>query len=350
MTRHYLDHNATTDMRPEVIARMAEVMGQVGNASALHSYGRAAKALVEAAREQVAALVGAPRPQDVIFTASGTEANNMAAWARPDLVYRPSAVEHAAVLQARPGAQVLPVDPQGLVQPAEDLSSALVACQMANNETGILQDLRVFAGKVGYLHVDAVQAAGKIAIDMPSLQADSLALSAHKFGGPQGVGALIIRPGLDMPAMIQGGGQERRRRAGTENVAGLVGFGLAAELALRDLEATAKHTQNLRDRFEASLPAGVLVVGQGQARLPNTTCLLLPGKSAAMSLMKADLAGLAISSGSACSSGKVAASHVLAAMGFAPDLAETALRISFGRSSTQADLEAATALLAKLAS
>ncbi len=349
MTRHYLDHNATTDIRPEVIARMAEVMGRLGNASALHSYGRAAKALVEAAREQVAALVGAPRAQDVIFTASGTEANNMAAWARPDLTYRPSAVEHVAALQARGDAQPLAVDSRGGVQVSEDLSSALVACQLANNETGIVQDLSLLAGKTGYLHVDAVQAAGKIAVDMPALAADSLALSAHKFGGPQGVGALVIRPGLDMPALIHGGGQERRRRAGTENVAGIVGFGLAAELALRDLEATAAHTRKLRDALEASLPDGVQVVGREQPRLPNTACLLLPGKNASLSLMKADLAGVALSSGSACSSGKVAASHVLAAMGIAPDLAETALRISFGRSSSQADLEAAQALLAKLA-
>lgn len=343
---HYLDHNATTHIRRQVIERMAEVMGQVGNASALHRYGRQAKALVEAAREQVGALVGAPRPQDVIFTASGSEANNMAAHAAPELCYRPSAVEHAAALQARADAQPLPVDASGQIAVAGmELKQALVACQLANNETGILQDLSGLAEQVGYLHVDAVQAAGKIAVDMPSLGADSLALSAHKFGGPQGVGALVIRPGLDMPAFILGGGQERRRRAGTENVAGIVGFGLAAELALRDLEAYAKHTETLREAFEAGLPETVEVVGRDQARLPNTSCVLVPGKSASILLMKADLAGLALSSGSACSSGKVTQSHVLSAMGIAPEMAATALRISFGRRSTTADVEAALAFL-----
>lgn len=343
---HYLDHNATTHIRPEVIARMSDVMEQVGNASALHSYGRRAKALVEAAREQVAALVGAPRPQDVIFTGSGSEANNMAAFAAPGFAYRPSAVEHAAALQARADALPLPVDARGQLSiNDEDLSQAIVACQLANNETGILQDLSGLAATVGYLHVDAVQAAGKIPVDMPSLAADSLALSAHKFGGPQGVGALVIRPGLDMPAMIHGGGQERRRRAGTENVAGIVGFGLAAELALRDLDSYARHTQDLRDRFEAGLPQGIEIVGRDQARLPNTSCILVAGKSASILLMKADLAGLAISSGSACSSGKVTQSHVLAALGIAPERAGTALRISFGRNSTHEDVEAALSFL-----
>ncbi len=343
---HYLDHNATTNIRSEVIARMAEVMGQVGNASALHGYGRKAKALVEAAREQVAALVAAPRPQDVIFTASGSEANNMAAHAAPQLAYRPSAVEHAAALQARAEAPPLPVDADGQLDVGGlDLTQALVACQLANNETGILQDPSRLAGQVGYLHVDAVQAAGKIAINMPRLGADSLALSAHKFGGPQGVGSLVIRPGLDMPALIQGGGQERRRRAGTENVAGIVGFGLAAELALRDLETYAQHVRGLRDAFEAGLPDAVQVVGGDQARLPNTSCILVPGKSASILLMKADLAGLAISSGSACSSGKVTQSHVLSAMGIAPKLASTALRVSFGRTSRSEDVTAALAFL-----
>lgn len=339
---HYLDHNATTPMRPEVIQAMAEAMGQVGNPSSAHGFGRKAKAMVEKAREQVAALVGAQRPQDVIFTGSGTEANNMALRAYPDMRCAVSAVEHDAILQARSDRSILSVDTSGQLSSASD--AELVAVQLANNETGIVIDLP----EAPHLHVDAVQAAGKIPVAFDDLSCQTLALSAHKIGGPQGMGALVIKPGLDMPAMIAGGGQERRRRAGTENVAGIVGFGLAAELAVQQLHTYAPRTKALRDRFEAQLPDWVQIVGAKAKRLPNTSCLLFPGKRAETLMMKFDLGKVAVSSGSACSSGKIGASHVLTAMGIAPDLASSAIRFSFGWNSTDQDVDAALAVIQKL--
>ena len=338
---HYLDHNATTPIKPQVIEAMAQAMAEVGNPSSVHGFGRKAKAAVECARAQVAALVGATRAQDVIFTGSGTEANNMALRAFPHLSCAVSAIEHDAVLKARDDAVILPVSPYG----APEASSAdLQAVQLANNETGLILDLP----QADHLHVDAVQAAGKIEVRFEDLGCKTLAVSAHKLGGPQGLGALVIEPGLDLPALIKGGGQERRRRAGTENVAGIVGFGLAAELALTHLERTQETTAKLRDDFEARLPDWVQVVGQGQKRLPNTSCVLFPGKRAETLMMKFDLGKVAVSSGSACSSGKVGASHVLTAMGISPDLAGSAVRFSFGWNSTQADVEAALAVIAKL--
>ena len=323
---------------------MAEAMAQVGNPSSTHGFGRKAKALVERAREQVAALVGAQRPQDVIFTGSGTEANNMALRAFPNLSCAVSSVEHDAVLQARTDCAILDVNAAG--QLCASSAADLLAVQFANNETGIILDLP----SAKHLHVDAVQAAGKIAVDFDALGCQTLALSAHKLGGPQGMGALVIKPDLDMPAMITGGGQERRRRAGTENVAGIVGFGLAADLALKSLTQIQAKTKALRDRFEAGLPDWLQIVGKDARRLPNTSCLLFPGKKAETLMMKFDLAKVAVSSGSACSSGKIGASHVLTAMGIAPDLAASAIRFSFGWSSVDADVDAALAVIHKLKS
>ncbi len=356
----YLDCNATAPVRPAVIEAMTEALARVGNASSPHAHGRAARAAVEAARAQVAALVGA-EPDAVHFTASGTEADNWALnWAQAEtgtsrrlLV---SAGEHEAVLAAALGAERIPLRADGLLdlEALDALLSAasdgpapppLVSVQAANNETGAVQPLAEVAALArrhgALLHSDAVQAAGKLPLDVAALDLDLVSLSAHKLGGPQGVGALVLRNGVEPPPLLCGGGQERRRRAGTENVAGIVGFGVAAELARAELPETAARAA-WRDRFEAALrrraPEAV-VFAETAPRLPNTSCFALPGRPAETLLIALDLAGVALSSGSACSSGKLSPSHVLAAMGVPEDLARCALRLSFGWANREADLE-----------
>ncbi len=325
---HYLDHNATTPIRPAALAAMSEALAFTGNASSVHAWGRRARKAVEDARECVAALVNA-KPEEVVFTASGTEANNLALRGVTCATIYASAIEHPSVLKARD--DIRPLDEQ-----IEE--GSLVSMMLANNETGAIQPVAEIAGHVkarnGFMHCDAVQAAGRIPVDFAALGVDLMSLSAHKIGGPQGVGALIVRDGVMLASILKGGGQERSQRAGTENVAGIVGFGVAAAEA-RDIRDLAP----LRDRIEAALPEAVVFAADG-ARIPNTSCLAMPGVAAETQLMTFDLAGVMVSAGSACSSGKLARSHVLAAMGVADDLADCAIRVSLGWNSTDADVDA----------
>jgi cysteine desulfurase len=351
--RTYLDWNATAPLRAEARAAMLAALDVLGNPSSPHAEGRRARAIVEDAREQVAALVGA-RPAEVVFTSGGTEANNtvLAAGWGTILV---SGIEHDSVLAPARAAKAriveLPVGRTGVVQfraPAavDGAGRVLLSLQMANNETGVLQpvtEVAAVARERGvFVHTDAVQAAGRTAVDFRALGVDYLTLSAHKIGGPKGVGALVIHERATLPALIAGGGQERRRRAGTENVAAIAGFGAAAEAARRDL-ARMPEIAALRDRLEGEVRAvtpEAIVIGAGAERLPNTTSIALAGASAETLVIAFDLAGIAVSAGAACSSGKVGASHVLDAMELEPGLARAAIRVSLGWSSTERDVAA----------
>ena len=358
--RIYLDWNATAPLRPAARAALTAAFGQVGNPSSVHAEGRSARHLVEMAREQVAALVGAP-PGGVIFTSGGTEANMLAltpmieAMSGRGRLNRAlvSAVEHPSV---RSGGRFppdkieeIPVTPEGIVDLAwlklrlEDLyrrgERVLVSIMHANNETGVVQPIAEAAEIVGsvdsILHVDAVQTAGRIPCDIKALGANLLTVSGHKLGGPQGSGALVMRSErfpLDEP-LIKGGGQERGHRAGTENVAAIAGFGAAAQAARETLAAEGARIAALRERLETGLrelASSTVIFGVGAERLPNTSLFAVPGLKAETALIALDLDGVSVSSGSACSSGKVAPSHVLAAMGVAPDLAGGAIRVSLG--------------------
>lgn len=353
MTRPvYLDYNATAPLKPAVIEAMIAALVDVGNASSVHRFGRLARRMVETAREEVAALVGAA-PGQVVFTSGGTEANNLAIAAagvgRRILV---SAIEHESVLKAAPEAEIIRVDGHGRIDLAtleallqRDTRPALVCVMLANNETGVLQPVaQVAALAKSYsarTHCDAAQAAGKTAIDMVKLGVDTLTLSAHKLGGPQGIGALVVSDHMEIRPSLLGGGQERGWRAGTENVPAIRGFGVAAGLARRDLPAMADLAV-WRDAMEARLrqaaPEAVVVAG-GAERLPNTSCVALPGLVAETQVMALDLAGVAVSAGSACSSGKVRPSHVLRAMGASPELAGSAIRVSLGWRTTREDID-----------
>jgi len=354
----YLDHNATTPLRPAAQAAMIAALSDPGNPSSVHGFGRAQRRIVEDAREHVARLAGVGTGQ-VVFTSGGTEANNMALANDDPHAVLVSAVEHASVLDSASAAGRIPVDANGIVD-LDALGRLLagatvnvIAVMLANNETGVIQplaDVASLAREHGVrLHVDAVQAAGKLALDLENLGADTLSLSAHKIGGPMGVGALIVRDGLALSPLLKGGGQERRRRAGTENVAGIAGFGAAAEAALADLDS-AGGLARLRDRVEAALGAehDVVVYGARAPRLANTSCLTMPGVAAETQVMALDLEGIAVSAGAACSSGKVEASHVLAAMGAEDTRAGEAIRISFGWNSTDADADAVVAAWRKV--
>ncbi len=348
----YLDYNATAPVRAQVAQAVSEALALGGNASSVHSRGRDARRVVEEAREKVAALLGA-RPAEVIFTGSGTEANNLALRGVSADHVAVSAVEHDSVLQAAPTAKRLGVDADGRLNLGELESflsktdgTAHVSVMAANNETGVLQPIAEVAALVrehyALLHVDAVQAAGKIDISRNAIDADLVTVSAHKLGGPQGVGALIIRDGMDLKPLVKGGGQERSRRAGTENVAGIAGFGVAAELALNELDQTDRITA-LRDTLETEIKRiapDARMLGAGAPRLVNTACLIMPDVSAESQIMSLDLAGVMVSAGSACSSGKVTTSHVLSAMGLSLEEANTAIRVSLGWASTEADVDA----------
>jgi cysteine desulfurase len=360
-TRHYLDYNATAPVRAAARAAMAEALLLPGNPSSVHAEGRAARAMVEAARAEVATLAGCA-PSQVTFTGSGSEANNLAlSGTRPARVVV-SSIEHASIL--RPAAErtgafaLVPVNQDGIVDLASleealatpcDGGPTLVSIMLANNETGVIQPLReivALAKRAGALcHVDAVQALGRIALDFDSLGCDLMSLSAHKIGGPKGTGALIRRDGLALAPLVAGGGQERGLRAGTENVAGIAGFGAASAAARKELAGGREIPRlgALRDRVEAAVRAAsqrAVVIGAAAPRLANTSCIAMPGMKAETQVMAFDLAGLAVSAGSACSSGKVEPSHVLTAMNLAPDVAESAVRISFGFESTEADADA----------
>ncbi|MEO5373658.1 MAG: cysteine desulfurase [Alphaproteobacteria bacterium] len=352
----YLDHNATTPLRPEAIAAMTEVLGRVGNPSSVHAFGRAARKVVEDARERVADLVAAEAGQ-VIFTSGGTEANAQALRGLGAGRILASAIEHASLLAAVPGVETIPVDRDGVIDLAalESLlrgaaaaqRPTLVAVMLANNETGVVQPVAeavAIARRHGALvHCDAVQAAGKIAVDLAGLGVDSLSLSAHKFGGPQGVGALVLAPGVVVQPLVSGGGQERRRRAGTENVAGIAGFGAAAALAASPMHGERMASlSGLRDRLEGEvlrIAPTARVFGSRVARLLNTSCFALPGLEGAVQVMALDLAGIAVAAGAACSSGRTAPSHVLTAQGATATEAASAIRVSLGWTSTGADVD-----------
>ncbi len=342
----YLDHNATSPLRPAAFDLMVDALRAGGNPSSVHKTGRAARARVEAARRQAAGLVGA-LPAEIVFTSGGTEANSLAlkgAGRRRVLV---SAVEHDSVLKVGP-CEIVPVDPNGVVDLAvleqmltASSEPALVSVMFANNETGVLQPIaevvRLARAAGALVHCDAVQGAGKAPVDLHGLGVDYLSLSAHKFGGPTGIGALVVRAGAALETDRRGGGQESNRRAGTENLAGIVGFGAAAEAARGGLEVA-----NLRNRIEAELikiaPAAK-IYGAAVPRLSNTTCISMPGVKADTQVMALDLAGVCVSAGAACSSGKVTRSAVLAAMGVESSEAETALRISCGWSTVSEDID-----------
>ena len=354
----YLDYNASAPVTPEARAAVAHALELGGNPSSVHAAGRAARALVEHARDQVAQLIAAPA-STVVFTSGGTEANALAiesavaAGARRLIV---SAIEHPSVLEtaAAQGVEVelMPVSADGVADLAR-LSARLaawdsadgrpfVALMLANNETGVIQPVQAASELVraadGWLHVDAVQAAGKIAVDSRAVGADTLSVSAHKIGGPQGVGALTFGPRATLSRRQHGGGQERGRRAGTENVAGIAGFGVAADLALRNLTALGLQA-TWRDAAAGRLKAqGAVVMGEARARLPNTLCVASRTFAADLQVMGLDLAGVMVSAGAACSSGKVKESAVLAAMGQG-DLAGCAIRVSGGWGTTEADWE-----------
>jgi len=333
----YLDANATEPLRPEARASVIGALEAGGNPSSVHAAGRAARRLLEGAREALASRFGA-RAQDLVFTSGGTEANALAirGLGRGRRVLA-GATEHAAVLAAAPGCETIPVRPDGTVDLMalsallEAGGPALVCLMAANNETGVLHPVAEAAELCrrhgALLHVDAVQAAGRLPLDLAATGADSLALSGHKLGGPPGAGALLLRPGLDLPALIAGGGQERGRRGGTEPLPAIAGFAAAAGAAD---PAAAGRLAALRDRIEAgirSLAPEAVIAGAGAPRLPNTSSIILPGVPAETQVIALDLAGIRISAGAACSSGKVARSHVLAAMGFG-EAAGCGIRVS----------------------
>jgi cysteine desulfurase len=332
----YLDANASELLRPEARAAAVAAMDLPGNPSSVHAAGRAARRVLEAARRQVAARFGA-EPAGIVFTSGGTEANALAIHGlgagRRVLA---GATEHPAVLAAAPGAERLPVLADGTIdlaalERALDGPPALVCLMAANNETGVLHPLAQAAALCraagALLHVDAVQAAGRVPVSLAALGADSLAVSGHKLGGPKGAGALLLAPGREVPALIAGGGQERGRRGGTEALPAIAGLGAAAEAAE---PAAAARLAALRDRIAegvARIAPEARFPGEGAPRLPNTLSVLLPGVAAETQVIALDLAGVQISAGAACSSGKVAASHVLAAMGFG-EAAGFAIRVS----------------------
>ena len=347
----YLDYNATAPMKPAVIAAVVEAMGRLGNASSVHRFGRLARRAVEEARERVAALVGA-RPEQVVFTSSGTEANNLALHGHGRVRVIVSAIEHDSVLRAAPHAEILPVGADGVVDLealarllSRDGKPALVSVLLANNETGVIQPVaevaRLARSHGCLVHCDAVQAAGKIPVDLGSLGVHLVSLSAHKIAGPQGAGALVAADGVEVEPMLRGGGQERGRRAGTEDVAALAGFGVAAELAREGLGDTASLTR-LRDDLERrvlDLAPGVNIFGAEAPRVANTSCFTMPGVASETQVMALDLAGVAVSAGAACSSGKVQPSHVLRAMGASEAEAGGAIRVSLGWRTSAADID-----------
>ena len=382
--RIYLDYNATVPVKEPVRVAMAQALMNVGNPSSIHAEGRSARAYVETAREHVAELVGG-QARNIVFTSSGTEANNLIL--NPHFRYAKdkrtrshllmSAGEHPCVLHGHRfsacDVSIIPLLSSGVVHLealelqcksliAQDNDVRLiVSIQLANNETGVIQPLAHISDLVhrykGLVHTDAVQAAGKIPVSMWGLGVDALTLSAHKIGGAQGVGAVVLATGdLEIgDKLMRGGGQERGARSGTENVAGIAGFGVAAQIAFQDLnlknDNEYQRIQALRDMCEAhmrEIAPDVRIFGDDVNRLPNTICFAVSGMSAATALMNFDIEGIALSSGSACSSGKVKRSHVLEAMGVDHGLIEGALRISLGWSTRENDIKKYTTVFARL--
>jgi len=347
MTACYLDHNATTPLGTPAREAMARAMEVTGNASSVHAFGRAARKIVEDARASVAVLSGVA-PANVIFTSGGSEANNTILRGI-DALRITSSVEHASVLDAADALRI-PVDANGIIR-LDALALALegatgrilVSVMAANNETGAVQPIAEIARLVkehgALLHVDAIQWAGKRPLFEISAYADAMSLSAHKFAGPQGVGAIVVKDGVAFEPLIRGGGQERRRRAGTENVIAIAGMGAAAEAAMNAVGDHAK-LAGLRDGIEMALGDAVRIYAKDADRLANTTCIAMPGVAAETQVMAFDLAGIAVSAGSACSSGKVEPSHVLLAMGASESEAAEAIRVSLGPGSTEDETQA----------
>lgn len=351
----YLDYNATAPMRPEVLRAVTSAMAWCGNPSSVHRSGRLARRMVEEARCRIADLVGA-EPDQVIFTSGGTEANNLALRGVEAESVLVSAVEHDSVLKPVADAEIIPVGRDGIV----DLDAlrallnkvkkpALVSVMLANNETGVISPIRdvveVARAFAAVVHCDAVQGAGKIAVDMVGLGVDMLSLSAHKLGGPQGIGALVLGDAIRLKPMLLGGGQERGRRAGTENVPAIAGFGMAAKLAGSELASFAGEgvrLAGLRDALEArvrGLVPETEIFGLSVARLPNTSCFTMPGVRGETQVMALDLAGVAVSAGAACSSGKIEPSRVLQAMGVDDEKAGCSIRVSLGWQSGEEEVE-----------
>ncbi len=351
----YLDHNATTPVRPEAIAAITDALTLEGNPSSIHAAGRAAKAVMEKARDQIAIATGASAAE-VVFTSGGTEANGATLKGSGAKYLVVSATEHDSIISGAEATglpvHVVPVNGAGLLDLgvlkavlAREGAGGLVSVMLANNETGVVQPIRTIADIArdhgAKVHCDAVQALGKIQVDVTALGVDYLSVSAHKIGGPKGVGALIVRAGLDIAPLVTGGGQEKGRRSGTENLIGIAGFGAAASV----VDASLQHMHSLktlRDAMEAKLLAiapQAVVFGQDADRLPNTTCIGMPGVRNELQVMAFDLEGLCISAGSACSSGKVASSHVLAAMHVDDAIGGNAIRISLGWNTQSAEVD-----------
>ncbi len=359
----YLDHAATTPLRPEVReAMMPLLMDNYGNASSVHRWGREAKVKLEDARARIATLLGA-RPTEIVFTRGGTEADNLAILGRSRKMRGGgvvcSAIEHKAVLMTARAAEaegaplhILPVDGEGRVDPGAldpvlDPSLAVVSVMWANNEVGTVQPIPALAERCQQagvaFHTDAVQAFGKLPVRVDEVPVSLLSISAHKVGGPKGVGALFVRKGTRLEPLVHGGGHERGLRAGTEDVAGAVGFALAAELAVREREAEAARLEELRDALQEGLLQRVpdlRVNGAGTERIPTVLNISVPGANDEMLLVMLDLEGVAASSGSACSSGGVTPSHVLTAMGLPPEVAGPSVRLSLGHETTASDIDA----------
>jgi cysteine desulfurase len=370
--RVYLDWNATTPLRPEAKSAMTAAWEISGNPSSVHGEGRQARRLVEDARAAIAAAVEA-RPHDLVFTSGGTEANALAltpglrrGTGQPVERLLVSAIEHASVLAGGrfPAAAIgtIKVNGSGIVDLAHLRTllaagpPALVSLMLANNETGAVQPISEVADVVheagGLLQVDAIQALGKMPIDISILRADLVTLSAHKIGGPKGVGAVVLAEDVQgLEPLLRGGGQELGRRAGTENVAGIAAFGAATKAAMAALRDDATRLGVLREHLEQGLKRtpGMIVFSEDAPRLPNTTLFTVPGLKAETAVIGLDLAGIAVSSGSACSSGKVQPSHVLDAMGFPKDLAQGAVRLSLGWSTSEADIDLTLEAWRKLA-
>jgi len=363
MPRIYFDNNATTPLLPEIWEAMRPYFGErFGNASSIHGYGQQTRSAVEHARESVANLLGCGAAE-IVFTSGGTESDNLAVFGVAGDHVITSAVEHHAVLNAckqleTEGCAVtyLAVDGEGLVDP-DDVRRALrpetrlITIMTANNETGVRQPIEEI-GKIAaeadvYFHTDAVQAAGKVPINVDSLGCDLLTLSAHKLHGPQGVGALYVRKGTSLAPMLYGGRHERSRRAGTENVPGIVGFGKAAELAACKLNEGDDRLGAMRDRLQASLAniEGAGVNGGEAPRVPQTMSMYYDGLEGESLVIALDLKGLAVSTGAACSSGAIEPSHVLLAMGLAPERARASIRFSLGQQNTMEEVEFAAGLV-----
>lgn len=371
-SRVYLDWNATAPLRPEARAAMVAALDCIGNPSSVHAEGRAARRIVEDARAAIAAATGA-QPRNVVLTSGGTEANALALMpgvrrgaSRPLQRVLVSAIEHPSVLAgggfASEAMVAVPVTGTGTVDLERlrallaETGPALVSVMLANNETGAIQPVAEIAALThaagGLLHVDAVQAFGKIDCNINALDCDLLVVSSHKVGGPKGAGALVLAEDVVLPAaLIRGGGQERGRRAGTENVIAAAGFGAAVTATIAAMDADVSRMWQLRDKLEAGIKAveGTVIFAEGQPRLPNTTLFAAPGIKAETAVIGFDLEGVAVSSGSACSSGKVQPSHVLAAMGIPPALAGGAIRLSLGWLTTPEDVESCIKVWRKLA-